>query len=278
MGAIRIMPIIRRFASEPLPQFVAIGLAVFAIAHAVAQRDARPEIVIDAGQREYQRSQFRGQFGADPDARRLDELLRSHVRDEVLYREALRLGLQQDDEIIRRRLIQKMEFLLAEGVAVPAPTREQLATYLSDHASSFTQPGSVSFEQRYFSEDEARAVSALQQLTQGRSIASDAFTPGERFEAMDATEARKLFGDSPLVATLATAPLGRWSGPARSGYGWHLVRVTSRQAAEMATLEEVEDAVREAWLREAREKASAARIESLVKHYRIRGDAGATAQ
>ena len=283
MGAIRIMPIIRRFASEPLPQFVAIGLAVFAIAHAVAQRDARPEIVIDAGQREYQRSQFRGQFGADPDARRLDELLRSHVRDEVLYREALRLGLQQDDEIIRRRLIQKMEFLLAEGVAVPAPTREQLATYLADHASSFTQPGSVSFEQRYFSDDDQtsaqlRADAALKTLSRGGKVRSDAFSPGERFNAVEPTEARKLFGDSAFVAALATSEVGRWTGPYRSGYGWHLLRVTARQAPVMARLDDVEDAVREAWLREAREQASAARIESLVKHYRIRGDAGATAQ
>ena len=278
MGASRIMPIIRRFASEPLPQFIAIGLALFAVAHVMAARETRPEIVVDAAQRDYQRNQFRGQFGADPDAKRLDELLQTHVRDEVLYREALRLGLERDDEIIRRRLIQKMEFLLAEGMAVPAPTREQLGAYLAAHAEAFTQPGSVSFEQQFFSDDEARARGALKQLGQGASIRADAFMPGERFEAMDLTEARKLFGDSPFVAALDKAALGRWSGPYRSGYGWHLLRVTSHQTAMTAPLEDVEEAVREAWLRQAREQASAERIDTLVKGYRIRGVTGTTAQ
>lgn len=278
MSDLRIMPVIRRIASEPLPQFVAIGLVIFGVAHLMAGRDARPEIVVDAAQRDYQRNQFRGQFGTDPDPARLDELLRTHVRDEVLYREALRLGLQQDDEIIRRRLIQKMEFLLAEGTAVPAPTPEQLRAYLAAHAERFTRPGSVSFEQRFFSEDEARAARALPRIGQGASIASDVFAPGERFEAMDPLDARKLFGDSPFVAALDMAEPGRWAGPYRSGYGWHLLRVTARQGTAMAKIEEVEDAVREAWLRDAREKASAERIEALVKGYRIRVEAGATAK
>ena len=270
MGAFRIMPIIRRFASEPLPQFIAIGLALFAIAHVMAVREARPEIVVDAAQRDYQRNQVRGQFGTEPDPKRLDELLQTYVRDEVLYREALRLGLERDDEIIRRRLIQKMGFLLAEGVAVPAPTREQLGAYLAAHAEAFTQPGSVSFEQQFFSDDEARARGALKLLGQGASITADAFTPGERFTGLEHSEARKLFGDTPVAAALATAEVGRWSGPYRSGYGWHLLRVTARQAPVAARLDDVEDGVREAWLREERERASTARIDALVKAWRIR--------
>ena len=278
MSDFRIMPIIRRFASEPLPQFIAIGLALFGFAHLMAGRDARPEIVVDAAQRDYQRNQFRGQFGADPDPERLEELLRTHVRDEVLYREALRLGLQQDDEIIRRRLIQKMEFLLAEGSAVPAPTPEQLRAYLAAHPEGFTRPGSVSFEQRFFSDDQARAAEALKRIGQAGSIASDVFTPGERFEAMDPLDARKLFGDSPFVAALDKAEPGRWAGPYRSGYGWHLLRVIARQGPATPAFEDVEDAVREAWLRDAREKASVERIEALVKGYRIRVEAGAAAK
>ncbi|MEN9705318.1 MAG: hypothetical protein RLZZ393_1197, partial [Pseudomonadota bacterium] len=205
----RIMPVVRRFASEPLPQFIAIGLALFAIAHISDRLRQRPEIRVDAAQRDYQRNQFRGQFGTDPDAARLDELLKTYVRDEALYREALRLGLDRDDEIIRRRLIQKMEFLAAEGAALPAPTPEQLAAWHAAHAADFTRPGTTDFEQRYFADNGAasgkpKAEAALARLRQGGKVEGEVFAAGERFVAMAQAEARKLFGDTALVAALAT--------------------------------------------------------------------------
>lgn len=275
MNLSRIMPIARRIASEPLPQFLAIGLMLFGVAHLSATRDARPKIVVDAAQREYQRNQFRGQFGTDPDPARLDDLVKAYVRDEALYREGLRLGLDRDDEIIRRRLIQKMEFLAAEGTAVPAPTPAQLAEYHARHAADFTRPAAISFEQRYFADEGAasgrtRAEAALARLQRGDTAGADAFAAGDRFTAMEPDEARKLFGDTPLVAALSRVAPGRWEGPFQSGYGWHLVRVTERSDARTASLPEVEAEVREAWQREAREKASAERIASVVQRYRVK--------
>jgi hypothetical protein len=275
MDLSQIMPVIRRIASEPLPQFLAIGLALFGVSHLYAMRDARPEIVVDTAQRDYQRNQFRGQFGTEPDPARLDELMQTYVRDEALYREGLRLGLDRDDEIIRRRLIQKMEFLAAEGAVVSAPTPEQLAEYHARHAADFTRPAAISFEQRYFSDEgsvsgRARATAALAGLQRGDKTAADAFAPGERFTAMEPDEARKLFGDTPIVAALSRVAPGRWEGPFQSGYGWHLVRVTERSDAHTAALPEVEAEVREAWLREAREKASAERIASVLHRYRVK--------
>ena len=281
MNLSRIMPVVRRIASEPLPQFLAIGIAIFLAAQVLAGRNERPEIVVDAAQRDYQRHQFRGQFGGDPDPARLDDLLRGYIRDEVLYREALRLGLDRDDEIIRRRLVQKMEFLLAEGAEVPTPTARELADYHAQHAAEFTQPAATSFEQLYFADDGGaagrnRAVAALAGLRQGRAVAGDAFAPGERFTSLDAGEARKLFGDTALVGALATAAMGRWEGPFQSGFGWHLLRVTERLPARTAPLADVEQAVREGWLRDAREKAGAARIDALIKRYRVRQVGGAS--
>lgn len=274
MDLSRIMPVIRRIASEPLPQFLAIGVALFIAAQLIAGRNARPEIVVDAAQRDYQRHQFRGQFGTDPDPARLDGLLRGYIRDEVLYREAQRLGLDRDDEIIRRRLVQKMEFLLTEGAEVPTPTARELADYHVQHAAEFTQLAATSFELRYFADEGGaggrnRALAALAGLRQGRAITGDAFAPGDRFTSLDAGEARKLFGDTALVAALTTATVGRWEGPFESGFGWHLLRVTERLPAHTAPLADVEHEVREGWQREAREKAAAERIDALIKRYRV---------
>lgn len=269
-----IMPVVRRIASEPLPQFIAIGLVLFGIAHVIGSRDPRAEIRVDAAQRDYQRNQFRGQFGTDPDPSRLDELLHTYVRDEVLYREALRLGLDRDDEIVRRRLIQKMEFLVAEGATVPAPTAQQLSDYQKRHAAEFAEPGGISFEHRYFADEGAtsgrsRAAAALAILRHGGKVEGDVFAPGERFESMAPTDARKLFGDTPLAGALPTAALGHWEGPFQSGYGWHLLRVTARSEVRIAALPDVEDAVRDGWQREARAKSAADRVAALVQRYRV---------
>jgi hypothetical protein len=277
MNLSRMMPVARRIASEPLPQFLAIGLALFGLAHLHGLRDRRPEIVVDAAQRDYQRNQFRGQFGADPDPARLSELLQTYVRDEVLYREALRLGLDRDDEIIRRRLIQKMEFLLTEGADVTSPTPANLAQYLTQHAAEFSRPPVVDFEHRYFADEashsgRARAQAALPRLQQGAIVPGDAFPPGDHFTAVDPVEARKLFGDTAFVMALASAKPGSWTGPFQSGYGWHLLRVTDRRDASPASLEEVEPELRSAWLREARENAAAARIAALVRAYHVTQD------
>jgi peptidyl-prolyl cis-trans isomerase C len=269
------MPIVRRIASEPLAQFLVLGLGLFGLAQLISVRHARPEIIVNAAQRAYQRNLYRGQFGTAPDPARLRELIDTYVRDEALYREALRLGLDRDDEIIRRRLVQKMEFLLAEGVDVRAPATADLADYHARHTSEFRRPATVSFQQRYYADaggrsGRERAQAALGAARAGRTVTGDAFAPGEQFADMDTAQARSLFGDTPLSTARLAAPPDVWSGPFQSGYGWHLVRVTARRDAQLAPLAEVQSAVRDAWLREARETAAAARIAELVRQFRVR--------
>jgi peptidyl-prolyl cis-trans isomerase C len=272
------MTIPRRIAREPLVQFLLLGLLLFGVAQLIQVRRARPVIVVDAAQRDYQRSLYRAQFATEPDPARLRELTDTYVRDEALYREALRLGLDRDDEIIRRRLVQKMEFLVAESVAPPEPTAAQLADYHAQHAEAFRRPATVDFSQRYFADADghsgrSRAQAALDATRAGHVIRGDVFAPGDDFQAMDTVQARQLFGESPLSTALFAVPPGAWAGPFKSGYGWHLVRVTARSAASVAPLAEVDTAVREAWQREARDAASAARIADLLRQYAVRIDA-----
>jgi hypothetical protein len=232
----------------------------------------RADIVVDAAQVDYQRNLFHSQFGYYPDAARQRELLDSYVREEMLHREALRLGLDTDDEIIRRRLVQKMEFLLTDATVVPEPTPAQLAAYQARHAARFERPARVSFEQRYFGdapESRARALTALRKSAVRGNVTGEEFALGETFSGVEPDAALRAFGSSPLSRALFDAPVGVWSGPYRSGYGWHLVRVTARTGAVTPPLAGVRDAVKDAWVREFRERALQARFAELAQRYRV---------
>src|SRR5215510_5405668 len=122
----------KRLVREPLLHFALIGAAIFAVAHVVEQRKeaAQSNIGLDAGLGQRLANLYRTQFGVLPSDGQLKFIVDDFVDDEVLYREALRLGLDQDDEIIRRRLIQKLEFLQRDLTVPPAPSDADLRAYL----------------------------------------------------------------------------------------------------------------------------------------------------
>jgi hypothetical protein len=254
-------------------QFLAIGAAIFALAHLVqhsAER-SRERIVVDNAliRRLAQLYQVQTGLRAGPDE--VNSLVSSYIHEEALYREALKLGLDQDDEIIRRRLVQKMEFLNSDLTPGAVPTDSELHRYFVVHASEFAVPATVSFTHLYFSADHrgeegARlaAAAALQALSPqqraARGAAGDPFPLQSSYAELSEVELAQIFGDTPLVAALFTVPEGRWCGPFRSGYGWHLVFVTRRVPLREATFEGVKaqvlSAVEEARRRLAQERWS----------------------
>ncbi|NOY92878.1 MAG: hypothetical protein GXP55_16965, partial [Deltaproteobacteria bacterium] len=157
------MALLTRLAREPLVHFLVLGAALFGLEAATRERapDDTRVIVISS---DFVRALGR-RAEAPEDADR-EGLVRAFVRDEALYREAKRLGLDQGDVIVRRRLIQKMEFLLRGLADVPAPTDAQLQAFVAAHASLFETPPRVSFDEVFFTDDaaHARAGAALAQL------------------------------------------------------------------------------------------------------------------
>jgi hypothetical protein len=189
------------------------------------------------------------------------------IDDELLYREARALGLDQNDGVVRRRLIQKMGFFLEEQAGMQDPGDGALQQYLDAHATDFTDKSSVSFAQAFFSRSrrgaraESDARQALAQLQSGKTKAEAASSQGDpcpvgERKARSVSELDKDFGPG-FGDQLANAPDGVWSGPVRSAYGFHLVYVTERTPGRVRPLGEVRAQVLAAYRRQLEKQARA---------------------
>jgi hypothetical protein len=274
----------RALLREPLLHCLVIGALLFGAERWLAPPASAP-IVVDAARVERLAALHRLQTGTVPSAAERERLVEGYVREELLYREARRLGLEEGDELVRRRLVQKMDFLNADAAAAAAPDDSVLRAFHRERSDVFAIPARTSFEQLYFGPDRrgapgARdaAAAALLALQDGRapaSIASDRL-PLAVGTVRRSREALLLdFGGQPIVEALAVAPAGVWTGPVASGFGWHVLRVTERTERAPSRFEDVEPAVREAWLREARERRERAALHALQARWPVvRADRG----
>jgi len=269
--------LVRRIAHEPLLHFALIGVLIFSIAHRIetARTADQSHIVIDKALVERLAELQAAQTGLLPSKSQLDAIIESHIDDEVLFREALRMGLDQDDEIIRRRLIQKLQFL-QQDFAVSNPSAEQLRAYFATHRAQFETPARVSFQHIYFSADREGDDAAHSRALQARGrIGSESVPKGDVFPFDDAldgltqTNVTRLFGQTELAEALFKAEPGVWSLPVRSGYGWHLIYVTQRFESQSSDYEQLEDEIRAAYLRDATGAAQRRQLDTLRQRYQI---------
>jgi hypothetical protein len=272
----------QRLKREPLLQFLTLGALIFAVAHfAHSERAAgQREIVVD-DQLERRIVQInQAQSGITPGPEQLQRLVEEYIDDEVMYREAMRMGLDRDDEIVRRRLIQKVQFLQRDLAATAKPDETQLRAYYGAHLQQFSSAASVSFEQLYFNADrggwgeaEARARRALDRLRSARTALTqqldDAFPFQIPSQAFTRLEAGRLFGDTPIVEALFSTALGQWSGPVRSAYGWHLIKADQRSVSATAPFAQVRSQVEAAYLQEQSQAAQRREQQALRARYEI---------
>jgi len=274
------------------------------LVHVAASHSESMRLQIDAGpeQRARLARTYFEQYGALPTAPQLEQALDDYVRNEILYREGLAMGLDRDDEIVRRRVVQKIEFVNEDLEAAVAPDPAGIARYFADHRDQYDSEPAVSFEQLFFSSDrggeaQARrrsaaslAVLAGQAAKSGAASwgadtrqradsppAGDPFAEGQAFRSLTRTTANSTFGDTELSAALFTSSVGQWAGPFRSAYGWHLVRITDRQPARHAELGEVRVRVEADYLADLRGRANAEAYRKVATKYRIVTGAPATA-
>ena len=271
---------IKNLLREPLLQFLLLGSLIFAVAEWRARtEDSRSHtITVDAATVQYQQNLYRVQYGVDPDAETLQFLVDNHVREEVLFREALKLGLAQNDEIIHRRLVQKMEFLLEDGRTLPVADTDTLKSWYSRHAAKYQTKVQASFRHLYFSSDVSGDAAAQQRAMAVLAKANGAdlkVAQGDRFPLesdyrdLDDVAVKQLFGESPMAAAIFTAAPGLWVGPLRSGLGWHLLKVEQRSEAGMQPFEAVIDQVRNDWLDAQRKQLAAAELARLMDQYHV---------
>ena len=279
-----------RILREPLLHFMVLGALVFTVARGFAGDTDRYRIDAGPTQRARIATTYAQQYGVVPTEKQLDYLLGQYVRSEVLFREGLALGLDRDDEIVRRRVVQKIEFLNEDTDAIVVDDGE-LEKFFASHQSRYVTPATVSVTQVYFAADlhgegdaHRRAEAALvalrdvrdgldgRDLRDGRNGAAatgDRFDSGDDLNALNQADAQRVFGDSQLSAALFTVPASEWAGPFRSAFGWHLVRVMRRDPAQAAALENVKDRVRADYLTAERERRNETEFRRLASKYQI---------
>lgn len=270
---------VRRLIGEPLLHFLVLGGLIVAAGSLFADPSERPEdIVVTSALVERLSHLYRLQTGASPDDAKREWLVQNWLREEVMVREAKALHLDVGDELVRRRLVQKLEFLQADAAAAVEPDEAALRTFHQAHADRFVAPARVSFSHRFFSPDrsgpdEARAEAeiALRRLAavgDGAAV-GDPFPLRLAYVAMPQSAVWQVFGRYPIASALFEVPEHEWAGPFKSGFGWHLVKVTERSPARMLSFEQARPAVIEAWQAQQRQEIEADRLEELKRHYRI---------
>lgn len=269
---------IRGLVREPLVHFLAAGLIVFMIAswRGGAVDPADRTITIDEDRVTWLVSQFEQTWQRSPSPAEIDQLIRDYVKEEVYYREALRMGLDQDDPVIRRRLRSKMEFLASSQVESTPASEADLQAWLKAHQAQYAEGTRYSFDQIYLgSADDpqlkAKAATLKRALAAGkdwRGLGQTISLPAQMTQA-DATAIGNEFGED-FAAALPRVTPGGWQGPIQSGFGAHLVRITQlvpgRVPPLSAVRQRVENDWREATLSDRQDRA----YQALLDGYSVR--------
>jgi hypothetical protein len=273
--------LIRKFLREPLVHFIALGALAFLLFHFNADRDAPQDgkIVVTPAKVEQLVTGFSRTWHRLPTQQELDGLVEDHIREEVLYREALAMGLDKDDTIVRRRMRQKLEFLTEDASTAALPTDQDLQSWLDKHPDKFRVEPVIAFSQVYFNTGrpgESASVAAAKahgRLNRaGTNIAphelGDPTMLPHELPPSRVDEVASVFGKE-FAQQISQLEPGRWAGPVQSSYGWHLVYVSKRTEGRSRPLSEVREGVQREWLTARRKEIVDATYRKLREKYAI---------
>jgi len=258
-----------RFLRDPLCHFLVLGAALFIVFSVVNGPASMPadRIVIDENQVLQLSEQFQRTWMRPPTRQELQGLADDFVKEEILYREAKAMGLDQDDLVIRRRLRQKMEFLYEDLTELKVATDADLQAYFDANQDRFRQPDRFSFQQIYLNPGKSTgdvkrtADELLTRLNSNPTISADpkligdlTLLPNQLNEVTEPVVANT-FGEG-FVKDIKNATIGRWSGPYESGYGLHLVRMMKRATGGLPDMAEIRPVLEREWHAERRKEAN----------------------
>jgi hypothetical protein len=273
---------------DPLFHFVALGLGLFAMyawtADLFSADDGR-RIEMDRSTIERLGERWERQWGRRPTEQELRGLVESRIREEILYREALAVGLDRDDQVVRRRMVQKMELLTQDLASLADPTDTELRAFFDERQEDYRRPPRLDFSHVYFNADrhgpktEERARSVLAEIRAEVPPPAHASERGDRFmlaydyEMHTPDQVQRTFGGDFAEVLFDLAP--GWHGPLHSGYGCHLVHVGEREASRIPEFDEVRDRLVTDFDRERRERAMNGLVEGLRERYEVTIDEAA---
>jgi hypothetical protein len=267
-------------AREPLIHFLLIGGAIFGFYGLTVEPEASApadRIVVTTGEIERLETLWAKRWQRPPSGRELRRLIDEHVREEVLYREALALGLDRDDAVFRRLLRQKLEFVTQDLAVALEPEAEDVAAWFEANQERYRTPARVSFTQVFIDLDrrgetgerEARVILAgLRQGSVTPESVGDGMLLDATYDGHSVQDIEGLFGSDFTAALPGLAP-GEWSGPVASGYGLHLVRLDARSAGEIPPLAQIETRVRADIDYERRQQANEEIYQRFLARYEV---------
>jgi PPIC-type PPIASE domain len=273
----------QRLLREPLLHFLLGGAVLFGVYGWLqgGRPNSPTEIVVSRGQVQSLQMQFERVWQRPATTDELQGLIDGWVKEEIFYREGIAMALDRDDPVVRRRVGQKLEFIL-DSAAPASPTDAELKSWLNAHPDDYQIEPTYSLRQVFF--DPARhgdklgadIAAARRNLESGKTIEGDTTLLPHEMHVARAKEVARFFGNE-FVEGLGTAAIGGWHGPTRSDFGMHLVKLTERQNGKRATLNEVRAEVERDLLHARTEDAKAAVYERLRANYSVRFDDAGTA-
>lgn len=265
----------KRLVREPFFHFLFIGVALFGLygwLNDVPDEASGQNLVITERDVAQLASNFRQVWQRPPTTSELQHLVDKHVQEEILVREALAMGLDAGDAVIRQRLRQKMEFILDGAVASLEPSDQELREFYRANAERFTTRPRVAFRQVFLGKDVDGATvdSTLKALQSGAVPATvgQATLLAPELKASASSTVDSNFGTG-FFDQIAALPPGTWAGPVESAFGLHLVNVTAKTGGSLPEFELIRDQVEEAWRRDASERLSEEQLLAMKSDYQI---------
>jgi len=276
--------ILSKFLYEPLFHFLLIGIGIFFLFLQLNTNEDTSDtkrIIISQSKIQALSIAFLRERGRAPTANEMQNLLDSEIREEVLSREALAMGLDKEDVLIRRRLAQKMQYLFEDIAVVEEPSDADLQEFLQLHPSKFTLPITLSFSQVYLDPKlhenvlEEEMKSLLENLN--KTSVQEALSLGDRslleynFSNRRQSDVLRTFGDS-FSQKIFEVPMHSWEGPFQSAYGIHFVYIHSRDEAVLAPLNQIKESVKQEYKRIKQVQANELFYKRLKGRYEIKVD------
>lgn len=272
-----------KFLREPLVQFLFLGGMIYLAYGLLApqtEEDTSRKIIVDNAKVQWMQSSWVKRWNRPPTKKELDGLIEQYIKETVLYNEALKMGLDKNDGVIRRRLAQQVEFIAKDLVVYTPPSEEDLKKYYEEHQENYTPDATYTFTQIYFDPDKRGnktlddANQVKEQLNKQGSLLQDVSNLGDTFmidryfEATSELEIRKNFGTG-FTKELVKLEPGKWHGTILSGYGVHLVYMQEVVKPSVPSLSKVKEQVLQDWTNDKREELNEQFYEALKAYYTI---------
>ncbi len=266
-----------KWIKEPLLHFLIIGAVLFllfGLARGRGSGEAEDEVVVSAGRIGQLANIFTRTWQRPPTREELEGLIDDFVLEEVYYRQAVAMGIDRDDTVIRRRLRQKLEFLTDDAATMAEPTEEELAAYLAANGDAFRRQTTYTFEQIYINPEahgerlEGFVEKQLAALRTGQVPVGGGGLLPPSFEEASSQQVDGSFGTG-FAATLDDLSTGEWQGPVESGLGLHLIRLASRTESSLPELSDIRPLVEREWANERRLENRRRMNERLVEAYEV---------